>query len=358
LTLIEAEKFTLFPVKRGLGEGITAAAYVLKNSNHILKLTRDRPIYRMALAAAALVFPNVPKIGNGKATLRREALVLRRLGNLKISGIALPRLVKSGLFKEPVSFDGRRFVGYQLITRAPGRAASDFEMLWHPGRWQARFAESLAGTLAKFHEACSRIKIPVKRMQDSLIMRAINLAPVLYAFHPARRELMGDLKSYIDRRVALLEEKQADRPLVGIHGDPNPGNMLVNKRGSILSIIDLAETHRTRFPETEFAMLGRVPGLLPETVDRYIRHSPVKIDQRLTFALAAAYNFGRIAKTPFARDNDMAEAGVLGALERLRQLDPTGPWKKHCAYLRQRQAEANASMRPIQIPGPSELLAL
>ncbi len=210
------------------GEGIWGSVYDLGDDT-MLKLVRRHG-----------------GLGNGEALHHREVAALTLLDGLASDYVRVPRLVSSNVFANAYIGSAPPLAGWLRLEALNGLRLSSDRVMSSPARDRDRLGERIGAAIADFTVAATkRATVASSKLADT-ITRSLTLA----------RHQLGnaELHRAADAILHAWETRRAQGPLVFVHGDLNPGNLIdmaEGKKDGPLGFVDFAESGWSLI-ETEF----------------------------------------------------------------------------------------------------------
>ncbi|MES1991812.1 MAG: phosphotransferase [Pseudomonadota bacterium] len=225
---------TIAPMSEGLpessrwqsaGEGLWGSVYDLGDGT-VLKIVRRHG-----------------GLGSGEALHHREVEALTLLDGLTTSYMRVPRLFNADTFKNNYVGSAPPLAGWLRMEALPGTRLSTDAALTMPARSRDLLGERIGAAIADFNmQATTRAQEAQSKLADTVI-RSLTLA----------RNQLGSAEMHraADAIMAAWETKRAQAPLVFVHGDLNPDNIIDNGASAPLGLVDFAESGWS-LSETEF----------------------------------------------------------------------------------------------------------
>lgn len=194
-------------------------------------------------------------LGNGEALHHREVETLTLLDGLATAYVRVPRLVSSNVFANAYIGSAPPLAGWLRMEALSGLRLSSDRVLSSPARDRDRLGERIGAAVADFSvEATKRATAASSALADT-ITRSLMLA----------RDQLGnaELHRAADAISHAWEARRAQGPLVFVHGDLNPGNLIDmgdGKKDGALGFVDFAESGWSLL-ETEFRHFEPLGGL-------------------------------------------------------------------------------------------------
>ena len=210
---------------RIVGEGLWGGVYDLGDGTG-LKITRRRG-----------------GLGNGEALHHREAQALALLDGLTTDYVRVPRLLGAAPFTNSYIGSAPPLAGWLRLEMLAGQRLSTDAALTMPARARDLLGERLGAAIADFNmQASARAQDASCKLADT-ITRSLALA---------RNQLgSADMHRAADAIGEAWAHKCAAGPLVFVHGDLNPGNIIDDGADRPLGLVDFAESGWS-LAETEF----------------------------------------------------------------------------------------------------------
>lgn len=194
-------------------------------------------------------------LGNGEALHHREVAALTLLDGLATDYVRVPRLLSSDVFSNAYIGSAPPLAGWLHMEALDGLRLSSDRVLSSPARERDRLGERIGAAVADFSvEATKRATAAGSKLADT-ITRSLTLA----------RNQLGnaELHRAADAILQAWEARRAQGPLVFVHGDLNPGNLIDMgnaKTDGPLGFVDFAESGWSLL-ETEFRHFEPLGGL-------------------------------------------------------------------------------------------------
>tara|TARA_R110000868_G_scaffold88889_1_gene247680 strand:- start:5371 stop:6315 length:945 start_codon:yes stop_codon:yes gene_type:complete len=182
-------------------------------------------------------------LGNGEALHHREAQALTMLDGLSTDYVRVPRLYGAAAFTNSYLGSAPPLAGWLRLETLPGLRLSTDAALTMPARTRDLLGERLGAAIADFNvQATKRAEACASALADT-ITRSLTLA----------RAQLGSAEMHraADAIAAAWAQKLAAGPLVFVHGDLNPGNIIDDGNDRPLGLVDFAESGWS-LAETEF----------------------------------------------------------------------------------------------------------
>ncbi|MFZ3034540.1 MAG: phosphotransferase [Parvibaculum sp.] len=182
-------------------------------------------------------------LGNGEALHHREMEALTLLDGLATDYVQVPRLLAGQAFTNNYIGSAPPLAGWLRIEALKGIRLSSDKVLTMPARAREMLGERIGIAIADFGvEATRRAEAAGTKLADTII-RSLMLA---------RTQLgSAELHRAADAVAQAWEVRRARGPLVFVHGDINPDNLIDNGGTGPLGLIDFAESGWS-LVETEF----------------------------------------------------------------------------------------------------------
>jgi hypothetical protein len=173
-------------------------------------------------------------LGSGEALHHREAVALGFLGGLETDYVRVPRLVASGAFTNGYIGSAPPLAGWLRLAALEGRRLTTDGVLTLATRERDMLGERIGAAIADFNaEASVRATAAGAQLADT-IARSLTLA---------RTQLgSADLHRAADAIASAWERLREAGPLVFVHGDLNPGNLIDAGPRAPLGFVDFAES--------------------------------------------------------------------------------------------------------------------
>lgn len=173
-------------------------------------------------------------LGSGEALHHREAAALGFLGGLETDYVRVPRLVASGAFTNSYIGSAPPLAGWLRLAALEGKRLTTDAVLTMTPRERDLLGERIGAAIADFNaEASARAKVAGAKLADT-ITRSLTLA---------RAQLgSAELHRAADAIARAWEKMREAGPLVFVHGDLNPGNLIDAGPRAALGFVDFAES--------------------------------------------------------------------------------------------------------------------
>jgi hypothetical protein len=173
-------------------------------------------------------------LGSGEALHHRESEALGFLGGFATDYVRVPALVASGTFANSYMGSAPPLAGWLRLARMDGRRLATDAVLAMSARERDLLGERVGAAIADFNaEASARAAAAGSRLADT-IARSLTLA---------RAQLgSAELHRAADAIALAWEALRAAGPLVFVHGDLNPGNLIDAGPRAPLGFVDFAES--------------------------------------------------------------------------------------------------------------------
>lgn len=172
-------------------------------------------------------------LGSGEALHHREASALAFLGGLATDYVRVPRLIASSAFTNSYIGSAPPLAGWLRIERIAGKRLTTDGVLTMNARERDLLGERIGAAVADFGvEASARATAAESKLADT-ITRSLMLS---------RAQLStAELHRAADAISLGWENLRASGPLVFVHGDLNPGNLIDAGPREPLGFVDFAE---------------------------------------------------------------------------------------------------------------------
>ena len=182
-------------------------------------------------------------LGNGEALHHREAEALALLDGLATDYVRVPRLIAAKAFTNSYIGSAPPLAGWLRIEALPGKRLSTDKVLTMPAREREMLGERIGAAIADFSaEATKRARKAETKLADT-ITRSLTLARIQLG--------SAELHRAADAIAEAWEARRAKGPVVFVHGDINPGNLIDDGANRPLGLVDFAESGWSLI-ETEF----------------------------------------------------------------------------------------------------------
>ena len=182
-------------------------------------------------------------LGNGEALHHREAEALTLLDGLTTDYVRVPRLITAKAFTNNYIGSAPPLAGWLRIEALPGKRLSTDKVLTMPARDREMLGERIGAAIADFSvEATKRAQKVETKLADT-ITRSLTLARIQLG--------SAELHRAADTIAEAWEARRAKGPVVFVHGDINPGNLIDDGANRPLGLVDFAESGWSLI-ETEF----------------------------------------------------------------------------------------------------------
>lgn len=173
-------------------------------------------------------------LGSGEALHHRESEALGFLGGLATDYVRVPALVASGIFTNGYIGSAPPLAGWLRLARMEGRRLTTDAVLTMTARERDLLGERVGAAVADFDaEASVRAVTAGSKLADT-IARSLTLA---------RAQLgSAELHRAADAIAQAWEGLRMAGPLVFVHGDLNPGNLIDAGPHAPLGFVDFAES--------------------------------------------------------------------------------------------------------------------
>lgn len=182
-------------------------------------------------------------LGNGEALHHRETEALALLDGLATDYVRVPRLIAAKAFTNNYIGSAPPLAGWLRTEALPGTRLSTDRVLTMPAREREMLGERIGAAVADFSaEATKRAQAAETKLADT-ITRSLTLARVQLG--------SAELHRAADAIGEAWEARRAKGPIVFVHGDINPGNLIDDGANRPLGLVDFAESGWSLI-ETEF----------------------------------------------------------------------------------------------------------
>ena len=182
-------------------------------------------------------------LGNGEALHHREAEALTLLDGFATDYVRVPRLIAAKAFTNNYIGSAPPLAGWLRIEALPGKRLSTDKVLTMPAREREMLGERIGAAVADFSvEATKRAQKAETKLADT-ITRSLTLARIQLG--------SAELHRAADAIAEAWEARRAKGPVVFVHGDINPGNLIDDGANRSLGLVDFAESGWSLI-ETEF----------------------------------------------------------------------------------------------------------
>ncbi|HEY4343101.1 MAG TPA: phosphotransferase [Parvibaculum sp.] len=173
-------------------------------------------------------------LGSGEALHHREMAALGFLGGLQTDYVCVPRLVAGGVFTNSYIGSAPPLAGWLRLARVEGKRLTTDAVLTMSPRERDLLGERIGAAIADFNaEATKRARAADVQLADT-IARSLRLARAQLA--------SAELHRAADAIAQAWEKLAAVGPLVFVHGDLNPGNVIDAGPRAPLGFVDFAES--------------------------------------------------------------------------------------------------------------------
>ena len=182
-------------------------------------------------------------LGNGEALHHREGQALKLLDGLTTNYVRVPQLFGAAPFTNSYLGSAPPLAGWLRLEMLSGQRLSTDAALTMPARARDLLAERLGAAIADFNvQASARAQAAASKLADT-ITRSLALA----------RAQLGSAEMHraADAIADAWQHKCEAGPLVFVHGDLNPGNIIDDGADRPLGLVDFAESGWS-LAETEF----------------------------------------------------------------------------------------------------------
>lgn len=182
-------------------------------------------------------------LGNGEALHHREAQALQLLDGLTTSYVRVPKLIGASAFTNSYLGSAPPLAGWLRLEALQGKRLSTDSVLSSPARARDLLGERIGAAIADFNAAATRLAAAVENKLADTITRSLTLA----------RNQLGSAEMHraCDAIAQAWQDLSARGPLVFVHGDLNPSNIIDNGSSEPLGLVDFAESGWS-LAETEF----------------------------------------------------------------------------------------------------------
>ena len=182
-------------------------------------------------------------LGNGEALHHREVEALTLLDGLTTDYVRVPRLSAAKAFTNNYIGSAPPLAGWLRIEALPGKRLSTDKVLTMPAREREMLGERIGAAIADFcAEATKRAQKSETKLADT-ITRSLMLARIQLG--------SAELHRAADAIAEAWELRRTKGPVVFVHGDINPGNLIDDGANRPLGLVDFAESGWSLI-ETEF----------------------------------------------------------------------------------------------------------
>ncbi len=197
-------------------------------------------------------------IGDGHEKLRHEAMVLDRLAQVTSPiGSLLPVVVEWDQLDQAIQFEGEPHTIWMRQTKLAGQTATIDRVLGMNGTERRALAASVAESLAGLYGAFERSGVAAD-LRPSGGVEDFEIGDI-------RLEAMDRERLEKFRSIAALLDPADDHP---IHGDFNISNILLDNGGTVVGVVDFAETRLGRLEEDLCSITSEIPALRQDYVER------------------------------------------------------------------------------------------
>jgi hypothetical protein len=182
-------------------------------------------------------------LGSGEALHHREAEALTLLDGAATSQMRVPKLIDARVFENSYIGSAPPLAGWLRLEALSGARLTTDRVLTMPQRARDLLGERIGAAIADFSvEATKRAEAAGSKLADT-ITRSLTLA----------RAQLGSAETHraADAIEAAWLGLRAEGPLVFVHGDLNPNNIIDAGDNAPLGLVDFAESGWSLI-ETEF----------------------------------------------------------------------------------------------------------
>ena len=182
-------------------------------------------------------------LGNGEALHHREMSALTLLNGLTTSYVRVPKLINASAFTNSYIGSAPPLAGWLRMEALTGQRLSTDSVLTMPARARDLLGERIGAAIADFNAAATALAAAADNKLADTISRSLALA----------RNQLGSAEMHraADAIASAWDTLKARGPLVFVHGDVNPGNIIDNGTATPLGLVDFAESGWS-LSETEF----------------------------------------------------------------------------------------------------------
>jgi len=182
-------------------------------------------------------------LGNGEALHHREVSALTLLDGLATSYMRVPKLIGGQAFKNNYLGSAPPLAGWLRMEALEGTRLSTDSVLTMPARARDLLGERIGAAIADFNEAATGLATKAESKLADTISRSLTLA----------RNQLGNAEMHraADAIAGAWDARKERGPLVFVHGDLNPSNIIDNGANAPLGLVDFAESGWS-LAETEF----------------------------------------------------------------------------------------------------------
>ncbi|MDO8290637.1 MAG: phosphotransferase [Parvibaculum sp.] len=182
-------------------------------------------------------------LGNGETLHHREVQALTLLNGLTTDYVRVPKLVGAAPFTNSYLGSAPPLAGWVRMEGLQGRRLSTDSVLSSPARSRDLLGERIGAAIADFNLAATRLAEAAGSKLADTITRSLILARNQLGSAEMHRACDAIAKAWLDLC--------AQGPLVFVHGDLNPSNIIDNGADQPLGLVDFAESGWS-LAETEF----------------------------------------------------------------------------------------------------------
>lgn len=191
-------------------------------------------------------------LGSGEALHHREVEALTLLDGIATSQMRVPKLINGDAFQNNYLGSAPPLAGWLRLEALPGKRLTSDQVLTMPVRARDLLGERMGAAIADFSSAATpRADAASSKLADT-ITRSLMLA----------RNQLGSAEMHraADAIDAGWQALRAQGPLVFVHGDINPNNIIDAGDHEPLGLVDFAESGWSLI-ETEFRHFEPLGGL-------------------------------------------------------------------------------------------------